>query len=147
MAISALGTLMGGQLGFTCLTGTVVPQPQVGIPLPGDFLLQSGGRTIAALIDAGAGLARFVGRRVTVCGGLGAPVEGVPVLRATTVIGAPAGFPPAGFPPLGFRVQCFLVPSFGGAAVPLGGAGGIPGLGTLGGISGLGTLGGISALF
>lgn len=151
MALTTLGlTTLGGAGGFTCLTGTVVPQAAIGIPFPGNFLLQVGGANVAALVDAGAGLSRFVGQRVTVCGFSAGVVEGLPVLRATTVIGAggfpPVGFPPIGFPPFGFRVQCFIVPSFGGAlglggGLGLGGLGGV-GLGGLGGV-GLGGLGGV----
>lgn len=109
MVVPLAATALGGARGFTCLTGVVRRQAPLGIPFPGQFLLRSGGQNIAALVDAGAGLGRFVGRNVTVCGFLGPAVEGLPVLRATTVLGAPGV--PVTFPPFALQVRCFVVPT------------------------------------
>lgn len=149
MAISPLaGGALGGGLGglsalfgSTCLTGTVVPRPVIGISFAGTHLLLSPvtGRTIASLRSNVVNLDALVGRTVTVCGPLGAPVEGVPVMTVVQVLPSPSIFP---FP-FGQGAVCFLAPTVFGLQLLCF----IPGLGltSAGGLTGLGGLGGLGA--
>ncbi|MCG0238899.1 MAG: hypothetical protein L6E13_06565 [Firmicutes bacterium] len=61
-----------------CRIGTVVPAPEVGIPLPGTHrLLGSSGQVVATLFSHTVNLNRLSGRPAVVCGLDAGVVEGV----------------------------------------------------------------------
>ncbi|MFO7173926.1 MAG: hypothetical protein DIU70_013340 [Bacillota bacterium] len=80
-----------------CRIGTVVPAPEVGIPLPGTHrLLGPRGEVVATLFSHTVNLNRYSGRPAVVCGRNAGVVEGVQAIdvrSAQPLFHSPAPLP------------------------------------------------------